>query len=402
MEILKAPPARFSRTPALAFLVWISISGTFPIHIFVPALPDAARELQVSPAAIQLTITAYLIGLSIGQLVLGILSDRFGRRPVLLTGLLLYVLASAAAAIAPNLPILVVARVFQAIGGCSGLVLGRAITRDAAGPEQAIVHLAILGASISIGPALAPIFGAQLALHLGWRSIFVVLAIVNSALLLATVMTLPETYLSRASIDVKNYVTRYFKLLRTPVFLQFCIGGAFATTSFYAFVAAAPFILKDKFAFSVDAIGVIFLIVVGSLTLGSLLASRVARFLAPLAAARIAASIMVTTSLLLVTLCALDLLSIWGLLLPVMALTFSIGLCSPFAMTGAVNVDAAAIGAASGLYGCLQMAAGALAIVGVSLVPGELALAMSVVLLTASLIAFVSFWVPTRKTARRR
>ena len=395
MEILKAPPARFSRAPALAFLVWISISGTFPIHIFVPALPDAARELQVSPAAIQLTITAYLIGLSIGQLVLGILSDRFGRRPVLLTGLLLYVLASAAAAMAPNLGVLVLARVFQAIGGCSGLVLGRAITRDSAGPERATAHMAILGASISIGPALAPIFGAQLAMHLGWRAIFIVLAIVNSALLLATVLTLPETYLRRTSIDAKSYLKRYFKLLRTPIFLQFCIGGAFATTSFYAFVAAAPFILKDQFDLSVDIIGVIFLVVVGSLTLGSLLASRVASFLAPIAASRIAASIMVTTSLVLVVVCALHLLTVWALLLPVMALTFSIGLCSPFAMTGAVNVDAEAIGAASGLYGCLQMAAGALIIVGVSLVPGELAMAMSVVLLLASLVAFVSFWVPT-------
>src|SRR5690606_33599422 len=160
-------------------LVWISISGTFPIHIFVPALPEAARELAVSPAAIQLSITAYLIGLSIGQLVLGILSDRFGRRPVLLVGLALYVLASAAAALAPNLGVLIVARVFQAIGGCSGLVLGRAITRDDAGPEQAAARMAILGAAISIGPALAPIVGAQLALHMGWRSIFIVLALVN-------------------------------------------------------------------------------------------------------------------------------------------------------------------------------------------------------------------------------
>lgn len=394
MEILKAPPERFSRKPALAFLVWISISGTFPIHIFVPALPEAARELAVSPAAIQLSITAYLAGLSVGQLILGILSDRFGRRPVLLVGLALYVLASAMAAISPNLGVLLVARVLQAIGGCSGLVLGRAITRDAAGPDRAAAQMAILGASISIGPALAPIVGGQLAVHLGWRSIFIVLAIVNSALLLATVMTLPETYVARSRVAVGDYVRRYTKLLHTPIFLQFCIGGAFATTSFYAFVGAAPFILKEEFGLSVDAVGLVFVVVVGSLTLGSLLASRVAGFVPPRIVVRSAVTTMTMASLILVALSALDLMTFWGLLLPVMGITFSIGVCSPFAMTGAVNVDAAAIGAASGLYGCLQMAAGALIIAAVGIVPAGLALSMSIVLLGASTIACIAFWLP--------
>lgn len=396
MEILKAPPERFSRKPALAFLVWISISGTFPIHIFVPALPEAARDLAVSPAAIQLSITAYLVGLSIGQLVLGILSDQFGRRPVLLVGLALYVLASALAAMSPNLGMLLAARVLQAIGGCSGLVLGRAITRDAAGPAKAAAQMAILGASISIGPALAPIVGGQIAAHLGWRWIFIVLAGVNSALLLATVMTLPETYLARSRVAVGDYVRRYLRLLRTPIFLQFCIGGAFATTSFYAFVGAAPFILRETFGLSVDAVGVVFLLVVGSLTLGSLLASRVAGFLSPKIVVRAAVSAMTLASLLLVVLGLVDAMTFWGLLLPVMGITFSIGLCSPFAMTGAVNVDAAAIGAASGLYGCLQMAAGALIIAAVGMVPTELSMAMSIVLLGASGIACIAFWLPAR------
>lgn len=395
MEILKAPPERFSRKPALAFLVWIAISGTFPIHIFVPALPEAARELGVTPAAIQLSITAYLVGLSIGQLVLGILSDRFGRRPVLVVGLLLYVLASALAAMAPNLTALVVARVLQAIGGCSGLVLGRAITRDAAGPDRAAAQLAVLGAAISIGPAFAPIIGAQLAVHFGWRAIFAALALANTALLLATVATLPETYLARQRVGIVDYVRRYIALLRNPMFLQFCIGGAFATTSFYAFVAAAPFVLREHFAFSVDMVGVAFLVVVGSLTLGSLLASRIAGRVRPLAAIRIAASIMTVATMVLTSLCLANALTFWSLQLLVMALTFSIGLCSPFAMTGAVNVEPAAIGAASGLYGCVQMAAGALIIAAVGMVPIELALAMSIVLLAASAIALVVFWLPT-------
>ena len=399
MELLKAPPERFSRKPALAFLVWIAISGTFPVHIFVPALPEAARELQVSATAMQFSITVYLIGLSLGQLLLGILSDRFGRRPVLVVGLLLYVLASAVAAVAPNLEVLLVARLLQALGGCSGLVLGRAITRDAAGPEKAAAQLAVLGAAISIGPALAPIVGAQISVHFGWRAIFIMLAVANSALFLATLATLPETYLVRQRVAIGDYTRRYLALLRNPAFLQFCIGGAFATTSFYAFVGAASFVLRDSYDLSVDAVGLVYLVVVGSLTLGSLLASRLARRVPPRTAIRFAVSAMTLSTFAMTSLYLAGSLTFWSLQLAVMILTFSIGICSPFAMSGAVNVEPAAIGAASGLYGCLQMAAGAMIIVAVGAVSADVTLSMTTVLFAASAIAALVFWLPL--SARR-
>src|SRR5216684_410295 len=109
MSLLRAPIARFSRPPTLPLLVGITISGTFPIHIFVPALPEVAREFAASSAAVQQTITLYIVGLSIGQLVYGPLSDRFGRRPVLLCGLTLYTVATVVASMAPTLSWLIVA-----------------------------------------------------------------------------------------------------------------------------------------------------------------------------------------------------------------------------------------------------------------------------------------------------
>lgn len=391
MDFLRRPPPHFSRPPSLAFLVGITIAGTFPIHIFVPALPDAARELKVSAGAMQLSITAYLIGLSLGQLLLGVLSDRFGRRPVLLAGLLLYVLASAILAMAPDLETVLVARVFQAVGGCSGLVLGRAITRDTSGPERATARLAVLGAAISIGPAFAPIVGGQIALHFGWRAVFVLLAAMNAALLAFTLATLPETCPARGKVDIRAYFGRILALRRNPVFMRFCIGGAFATTSFYAFVGAAPFILRHRFGLSPDQVGLAFLVVVGSLTLGSLTASRLAGRLRPLLVVQIAGLAMLAASLLLVGLTLADRLSLAGLHLPVMALSFAIGLCSPFAMSGAISAEPQAIGAASGLYGCLQMGTGALIIAATGLLPLRLELSMALVLLAASALAAAAF-----------
>lgn len=395
---LAAPPARFAKAPALPLLVWISISGTFPIHLFVPVLPQAAHDLNVTPAAVQSAITAYLVGLSLGQLILGPVSDRLGRRPVLVAGLFVYVVGTLGVAFSTGLAALICARGVQAIGGCAGLVLGRAITRDTAGPQEATRRMAILAAAMSLGPGLAPIVGAHVALLVGWRGMFLALAAVSAALFILTAMTLPETHISRRSSHWHTYVRSWGQLLANARFRRFCVGGAFATTSFYAFVANAPFILHERFGFDTGSIGSLYLLVVGSLTVGSLAASRVA--------GRVSSHAIVVGTSVCMCLAAgttivmeiTDTIEIVGYLASIMVLTGSIGLCSPFAISEAVNVDPAAIGAASGLYGCLQMGTGAIIVLAVGLVPATPIMATGIVLLAASVIAFVSFVIPVKNT----
>ena len=131
---------RGNRAP-FPLIVAITACGTLGMHLIIPALPDTARALGVSAGMVQLTITLYLIGLAIGQLVYGPISDRLGRRPVLLAGLALFTLAGTASAAAPNAWMLVIARILQSIGACAGLVLGRAIVRDSATPDRAAAQL---------------------------------------------------------------------------------------------------------------------------------------------------------------------------------------------------------------------------------------------------------------------
>ena len=155
MTWLTEPTLRRGPRAPFMLLVALTACGTLGMHMIIPALPATAAALHVSSGTIQLTITLYLIGLAAGQLLYGPVSDRFGRRPVLLLGLLLYTVAGIAAAAAPNAAILIIARVFQSIGGCAGLVLGRAIVRDAAAPDRAAGQLGLLTLVMAAMPAVA-------------------------------------------------------------------------------------------------------------------------------------------------------------------------------------------------------------------------------------------------------
>ena len=167
------------RLAPLWLLALITFSGTLGMHIFVPALPYAATDLGASIGEMQLTISLYLLGLAVGQLWYGPLSDRYGRRPTLMFGLVVYTLAGLAAAFAPHVHSLIAARLFQALGGCAGMVLGRAIVRDTSTPEASARRLALLGLIVSAGPGSAPIIGSALASTLGWRSIFYLLFVLG-------------------------------------------------------------------------------------------------------------------------------------------------------------------------------------------------------------------------------
>ena len=245
MDLLHAPPRGDGRRPPLWLIFTFVICGTLSLHIFVPALPAAARDLGVSAGTIQLTLTVYVLGLAVGQLAYGPLSDRFGRRPMLLAGLLLYVAGSIAAGLAPDVRTLIAARVVQALGGCSGLVLGRAVIRDVSEPAEAAGRLAWLNMFMSAAPAAASVAGGLLSAWVDWRLIFALLATIGLLTLGAAVVTLPETTAAIGRGGNAGLLRNYARLLRLPAFRVYALAGACATTSFYAFLAAAPFIFGD-------------------------------------------------------------------------------------------------------------------------------------------------------------
>ncbi len=360
------------------------------MHLIIPALPATAHALRVSAGTIQLTITLYLIGLAIGQLAYGPISDRFGRRPVLLAGLTLYTVAGAATALAPSAGLLIVARIAQSLGGCAGLVLGRAMVRDAAEGDRAAAQLALLTLVMAMAPAAAPVLGGYTVAWFGWRAAFGLLAVIGAVTTLLAAWRLPETRRAGRGGGSGAMGRASLRLLRSRAFRGYALGGACTTTSFYAFMAASPFIFTNLLHQTPQRIGVYYMFLMVGLAAGGFSANRLAGRVP-------AARILLGANLVSMAAATLFLLSWAAGALSVVSVVGSIalfmmgaGIASPFALTAAISVNPNAIGAASGLYGCVQMTYGALCTVIVaSLNPGSV-LTVGAVLLGSTLLGRVA------------
>ncbi|WP_346656019.1 multidrug effflux MFS transporter [Bradyrhizobium sp. dw_78] len=385
----------------LWILASVTFSGTLAMHIFVPALPLAARDLAASSSSLQLTISIYILGLAIGQLLYGPLSDRFGRRPVLLVGLLLYSVAGLVAALAPDVRILVVARLFQAIGGCSGLVLGRAIVRDGVGVDEATRRLAVVSLIVNVGPGLAPLAGAELGAWLGWRSIFFALTAMGLINFLITWRLLPETGPQRSTHrDARRtgeLWSNFRQLITSRAFLGYAIGGGCATTSMYAFISAAPFIFTEQLRQPSRDVGIYLAIIVGALWVGSVVASRIAGRVA-VNRQMIGGNLMsVAGAFIFLGAVLFGVLSVPITVGSMIMFMFGVGVSSPPALAEAMSVNPKVIGSASGVYGFMQMTVGAICSSAASL-GSTPALGSAVVLVVAGALAQFSFWTAIRSS----
>lgn len=389
------------RAPPLWLLALITLSGTLAMHMFVPALPRAARDLGASAGALQSTVSVYILGLAVGQLVYGPLSDRYGRRPLLIAGLVLYTVAGLAAAVAPDVRTLIAARLVQALGGCAGLALGRAMVRDTAAPEDAARRLALLNLMVTLGPGLAPLVGGALSEAYGWRAIFVALGALGAANIWLTLRRLPETGQRRAGVTAASLALEYGRLLRSPAFLGYAVGGGCATTAMYAFFAVAPFVFVDELHRSPHEVGVYLAMLIAGVSLGSVLASRLVARVAieRLLAWASGAAVLAAFTLLGIVLGGT--ISVPLILGPMFVFTMGVGLASPMALTKAVSVNPKVIGSAAGLYGFAQMAVGALCtmLAGLGRDP---ALAAASVLAAAGVIGQAAFWMAARSETNSR
>ena len=380
--------------PPLWVLIAATASGTLALHIVVPALPLMARSLGVSDGAIQQTVTVYAIGLALGQLVYGPLSDRFGRRPVMIAALALYCLGGLAATFAGTLHQLIIARLVQAFGGCGGLVLGRAVLRDISEPREAASRLALLNLVVAVGPALAPVLGGYIAVWFGWRFDLAAMALLGLLTLAATVLMLPETAASRGMVG--GVFARYGRLLRSPRFLGYAAGGACTTTSLYAYLTASPFIFVDQLHRPVHEVGLYYIVIFVGVSLGSLLCTLLLRRLTPRVLLRGANAMGVLAAATFFTATATGHLGVAVVVGAMLVVSCAAGIASPLAVTAAMSMLPNAIGAAAGLYGFVQMGFGALCAAIVGLWPGQAALAASSILLAALVVGQVALTAATR------
>lgn len=376
--------------PPLWLLVLITFSGTVAMHIFVPALPQAALSLHAAPGPIQLTISLYILGLALGQPIYGPLSDSYGRRPVLMAGLALFTLGGLLSLCAPDVHLLAAARFVQALGGCAGLVLGRAIVRDSSGMTQSVRRLAMINLITMIGPGLAPLLGQTVSEGLGWRFIFVLLIGLGLINLLLTWRILPETGEPSGKFHPGQLGRDYGRLLSSRPYLALTIGGGCATTSIYAFLASAPFIFVQEMHRPPHEVALYLGLLVAGLSLGNALAGRLIGRVSVEHLMLRANALSLGSAVLLLAVLLSGSLQWWLVLALLLVFNVGAGMTSPAALTRTLSVHPELVGSAAGLYGAIQMVVGALCTAAVGL-GHDPALAMSTVLVVASIISQVAF-----------
>ncbi len=391
--------ADLSKIPPFWLLGLLTLSGPVGMHIFAPVLAKAARDFSVGTGAIQATISFYIAGLAIGQLGYGPISDRFGRRPVVLAGLATFTLAGLAAAIAHDVNWLIAARFVQGLGGAAGLTLARAMVRDTTSSNDAARRLALLNVMVAIGPAIAPTLGGLLATGFGWRSILWLLCGIGLFLVVLAIFLLTETRPATKDSNARELAQHYGRLASSPAFLGLAIGGGCATTSMYAMVASSPFIMTNQLHRPEYETGLFLGVLISGILIGNALVSRLVLFASPHRLMMLGNFASVIAAALILAVAAFDRLTILSLFAPTFLFTLGAGLAGPMALTQALSLNARVVGSAAGLYGFIQMAVGALCI-SLSGLLANAALNAGAVLVGAQVIAQIAFFIAASSVRR--
>src|SRR5215468_10901862 len=322
-------PDTFALTAVLALLTAV---GPLSVDMYLPSLPDIGRELAARPAQVQLTISFYLVGFALGQIVYGPISDRHGRKPVLLAALALFSAASLACAFASSIEVLVVARFLQAFGGSGAVVLARAIVRDLYSEARAGREFSLMGAIMAVAPTIAPLIGGVLQAAFGWRAIFVALFALGSVGAAVVGCLLPETLKSRAPepLSLRSTMRVYRTFMKNSAFLAHLGIVTCSFMGLFAWISGASFVLQDLYGLSAPEFGVAFALGSAGYMLGTVVAAVM-----------------------------LGLTSAVSLVLPAALYLAGLGLAMPQGFAGALTPFQDRAGAASSLVGFVQQTSAA-------------------------------------------
>ena len=378
----------------LALLMAMTAIGPATLNIVVPALPGLVTRLASDTGTVQLILSLYLLSLATAQLLLGPLSDRFGRRPVVLAGLALSVVASLAAIAASSIGALIGARVVQAIGASTGIVIGRAIIRDLFERDRAAAMIGLVTTAMVIAPMVAPMIGGILDTAFGWEAIFLFLAVFSGVVLLWAVFVLPETRPARVAQSPGMLIQEWRALIGSAKFHGYVLCGALGSASFFTFLGGGPYVVVTLMGRTSAEYGVWFAVTSLGYMSGNFTASRLSQrfgvdsmIMAGIVFQLIGAGL---TALLVATMPEAGPAIIF---LPQLVISYGNGLLLPNAIAGAISVRPQAAGAAAGMTGFTQMAIGAAStqIVSIALAGGKSAMPMAwmlVIVVVATGVAY--------------
>ncbi|MGW3193343.1 multidrug effflux MFS transporter [Streptomyces sp. NPDC001118] len=386
------------RTGLLVTLVLGGLTATPPLamDMYLPSLPEVTRSLHAPAATVQLTLTACLLGMALGQLVVGPMSDRWGRRRPLLAGLAVYLVATALCALAPNVETLVALRLAQGLAGAAGIVIARAVVRDLYDGVAMARFFSTLMLISGAAPIVAPLIGGQILRVTDWRGVFVVLTVVGVLLAALVWLRLPETLppADRHAGGAGTALRTMRGLLADLPFTGYMLAGGFAFAALFAYISASPFVIQEIYGASPQTFSLLFglnsvgLVIAGQVN-GKLLVGRVA--LEKVLACGLAVIVVAASALLLMSAGALGGTGLAPVAAALFVLMSAMGITLPNAQSLALMRTRHAAGSASALLGTTSFLVGAVASPLVGVAGEHTAVPMAVVQLAGALVAAACF-----------
>ena len=399
----KSPDVTQSMNPGhrarLALLLGsLSAFGALTIDMYLPAMPSMARHLHPSAPLVQATLTAFVVGLALFQVLVGPLSDTWGRRRPLVAGMTLYVAGSLWCASAPTVGWLIAGRILQSVGAAAGTVLARAIVRDLFSGTAMTRFFSTLMVVNGVAPVMAPVIGGQLLTLTNWRAVFLVLAALGAALLLAVVFALPESLpaAERAPAHLRSTLRTFRTLVNDRHYLRYVLAAALMFAAVFAYISGSSFVLQDTYGLTAQQFSLVFgANGVGIVLLGQVNGRLVGRVADEHTLLRAGVTVAALGSVGVLTSAVLD-LPLPLLLICLFSVVSMIGIVLANATSLALGGHGSAAGAASSLQGLLQFLVGGLAASAMSL-PGQVtavSMATTVAICAAAALAVL----PTRRT----
>lgn len=374
----------------------------FSIDMYLSAFPLMAQYFNTTVAQVSVTLSSYFIGLASGQLFYGPLMDRFGRKKPLISGLLIYILASLACSFSKNIETLIILRFIQALGGCAASVAAFAMVRDLFEPRESAKILSLLILILGVSPLLAPTIGGFLSIHLGWASVFLALAIGSTVLLTCIAFFLPESHKADKSHVLRPLpiLKNYFSILREPQFYTYATAGAVGFSGLFVYLAASPVIFMEVFKVSEQMYGWIFAFVamgmIGTSQLNVILLKKYSneQILSG------ALLVLLLTSVTFFICSYFDWYNVYGVVITMFIYLSCIGLSNPNAAALAMAPFGHKAGSAAAMVGFLQMAIGSLASVLVGILKAQQLGTIGGIFVGTSTLALLILFMGSKKVVR--
>lgn len=368
--------------------------GPVSTDLYLPSLPAIGTAFATDQGTVQLTLSVFLVGFAFSQLACGPLSDRFGRRPVILGGLVLYLLASLACAAATSIEMLILARFCQAVGACVGPVLGRAAVRDIYGRERAARMLSYMGMVMALAPAFGPIIGGFVEAWFGWRANFVLVSAVGLTVLAATALTLPETnrWKSPDATRLGHLIGNYRSLLRHRRYVGYVLVVACTYSGIFSFISGSSFVLIGVLGLDPEVYGFCFAAIVVGYMIGAFGSGRYTVRIGIERMVQLGTAVQILGGVAGLILFAAAPPGVAAIVAPVAVFMIGTGLAMPNAQAGAIGPFPRMAGSASALLGFCQMGLAAVVGIVVGHGSGESALAMMAAIALVALGSLLAYW----------